>query len=295
LKKDSFQNIVPSNANLAFVDSGSGEIVRGANLSVSFLRLYAGIHSKKMERLLQEYILVVVAVKDGLDLAFDTSLLDLNGKLVDSWRFGAFEPWLCFGGRRAEPSAVVGYVRKLLEFRLCLSLCSNLSAGDVIVRDGDLEADGDLLKSARLSLSNSAQKKGVIIVGLSKTSTLCTDSGNSAIHSLLQIAPSGSWSFYSGSSVAFVKLHPFSKYIFRCDVFSHDRDSLSKIWGALASNSGDPAFLGYPYGLVDADRFAQVPQLETSQLRARFEAQSRGIFSAIERAVDAHDILNSFY
>ena len=78
------------------------------------------------------------------------------------------------------------------------------------------------------------------------------------------------------------------------DVFSHDRSSLPIAWSALAANAEDPAFLGYPYGLLDADKFAQVTKDETAQFRAHFAVRSKESFSNIERALDAHDLLNSF-
>ena len=168
-----------------------------------------------------------------------------------------------------------------------------MSSG-ILVRDGDLEARGDAMDAVMYTLRTTAQRNNVVVLGLSKTSTLCTDSGNSALSALRSIAPSGSWVYHAGSNVAFVKLHPGSNYIFRCDMFTHDRLSLPSALSALAANSSDPAFLGYPYGLIDADKFAQVPQDEIAQLRARFAVQSKEAFSTVESAINAHDLLNSF-
>ncbi len=297
LKKESFASIQPSvGPSMIFVDGGNGEVVRGPNVSVQFVRLYATWYDDnvRVSRTLREMFVVVLAHQKGLDLGFEATVFDKDGVELEKFSFDAFDPVLCWAGRRAEPATVANHIRKLFEIRLCNELCNNLSSGDIMVRDGDLEAQDELLKQAMLLLRTNAQRKGVVVLGLSKTSTLCTDSGNSALAALRAIAPSGAWSYYAGGSISFVKLHPGSEYVFRCDIFPHDRESLPRAWSALAANSADPAFLGYPYGLIDADKFAQVPKDETLQLRARFAVQSKELFRSIEAALNAHDILNSF-
>jgi hypothetical protein len=297
LKQESFAEIQPKiSSNMVFIDGGNGEIVKGPNLSVQFIRLYASHYEQnvRVERDLRELFLVVLAYRKGLDLGYECTVFNTDGDELHKFSFDAFDPVLCFAGHRAEPSAVANHVRKLLEFRFAEEVCNKLKAGDILVRDGDLEARGEVMEIMLRALRTTAQRKSVVVLGLSKTSTLCTDSGNSALAALKFIAPQGAWSYYAGSNIAFVKLHPCSQYVFRCDVFPHDRSSLPGAWASLAANAADPAFLGYPYGLIEADKFAQVTKDETEQLRARFAVQSREVFKVFESAVDAHDILNSF-
>jgi len=296
IKKEAFQPITPNiSSKMVFVDGGNGEILRGPNVSLQFIRLYATLYDKnvRVERELKEFYLAVLANKKGLDLEFQATLFSLDGEELEKFSFDAFDPALCWAGRRAEPYTVAGYVRKLLEVRLASDFCVKLNKNDIIVRDGDLEARGNYLEESMRSLRTSAEKKGIIVLGISKTSTLCTDSGNSALFALRAIAPSGAWSYYAGTNVSFVKLHSNSRYVFRCDVFPHDKEKLPLAWASLAANSADPAFLGYPYGLLDADKFAQVPKDELAQLRARFAVQSREAFSDLESTMDAHGILDS--
>ncbi len=295
IKADSFKPIIPNiNPNLVFVDGGNGEIVKGPNVSVQFIRLYATSYGQnvRVSRNLKEFYLVVLAHQKGLDLGFEATVFNTEGDELQKFAFDAFDPALCWAGRRAEPGTVAGHVRKLLELKFAEELCNNMTG--VLVRDGDLEARGEVMEEALRALKTTAQRKGIVVLGLSKTSTLCTDSGNSALVALRNIAPAGSWNYFAGNNIAFVKLHPSSKYVFRCDVFTHDREYLPVVWSALAANSADPAMLGYPYGLIDADKFAQVTEQETSQLRARFAVQSKDIFRSIEAALDAHDLLNTF-
>ena len=297
LKKDSFSAVSPVvGPRLVFVDSGCGSILSGPDVGVEFVRSYACFYDNnvRVDRILNEFFLVVLALQKGLDLAYEVVLFDVGGVEKEKFSFDANDPVLCFGGRRAEPGSVASHVRKLLELRFVEELCAKSNSGDIIVRDGDLEARGEVMEQVLRSLRTSAQRKGVVVLGLSKTSTLCTDLGHSALVALRNIAPVGSWSYYAGGALAFVKLHPASKYVFRCDVMSYDRDFLPKAWSALSANSADPAFLGYPYGLMDADKFAQVAQDELFQLRARFAVMSKEVFSSVEASLDAHNLLNSF-
>jgi len=207
---------------------------------------------------------------------------------VDRFIFDPLDPELTRGGQRVDPPAILGVLRKLLELRACAAVCSEVKGGSV-VRDGDLERSHKLIAKELEALRANAEGCGVTVAGLSKTSRVCTDAGNSALAVLQKWAPDGCWVYDVGGKVVFVRLHPKSGYVFRCDLLEDgSRDFLC----ALASNSKDPAFLGYPYGLVDADKFAQVTKNEAFELRARFALRSRERFSAWGSALDAHDILN---
>jgi hypothetical protein len=295
LKAESFQKITPAiGQNLVFIDGGNGEIVKGANVSVQFARLYATWYENnvRVSRELRELYIAVLACQKGLDLGFEATVFSVDGNEMSKFSFDAFDPALSYAGRRADPQTIANHVRKLLEIRFAEEICGSFSG--ILVRDGDLEARGEVMEEALRLLRTTAQRRGVVVLGLSKTSTLCTDSGNSAIAVLHGIAPEGAWSYFAGGNVAFVRLHQGSEYVFRCDVFQHDREVLPKAWAALAAISADPSFLGYPYGLIDADKFAQVTKEETGQLRARFALQSGELFKSMESALNAHDLLNSF-
>jgi len=297
LKEDGFKELKPQiGPRLVFVDAGNGEVLKGPNVSVQFVRLYATWYEDnvRVDRDMREMFLVVLAVQKGLDLGFEVTVFDMTGDELKKFSFDAFDPVLSFAQKRASPATVAGHVRKVLELRFVEEICTKLNSGDVVVRDGDLEARGEVMEEVVRSLRTAAQRRGVIIIGLSKTSMLCTDSGHSAVAALRALGPQGAWSYYAGGSVAFVKFHPNTNYVFRCDVFSHNREDWQTAWAALAANAVDPAFLGYPYGLMDADKFAQVPKDELAQLRARFAVQSKEAFKNVEAALDAHDILNTF-
>lgn len=254
-----FVSLSPDDGKIIFVDSGSGEVVRGANVCVMFVRVCAICYdnNRRVKRDVEESFIVV---SRGV-----ASVIDMQGhkrKLI--------EVPLSFG----TPSEIAGYARKLLEFE-------QLQKYDgFVVRDGDLEVREEVGQKLISTL------KGPV-VGLSKTTTLTTNTGASAPLVLRRMGPQGVWLYDANESLKFVKLHPNSNYVFRCDVIGRPN------WGALVKNSTDPVFLGYPYGLLDVDKHAQVTRQELAQLRARFMLQTREEFRDIETALDAHDILDA--
>jgi hypothetical protein len=98
-----------------------------------------------------------------------------------------------------------------------------------------------------------------------------------------------------------VKLHKQSEYVFRFEVL---KDQVNKnnfgevelIISALAENSKDVCFPGYPYGLIDADKFARVSMTEKTVNEFQFRAAvSREVWDKISKFVkssDAHELLN---
>ena len=73
-------------------------------------------------------------------------------------------------------------------------------------------------------------------------------------------------------------------------------ESLASLIGNLI-NSVDPSFPGYPYGLIDADRFARVPYKEIDYHRNMLMSQiheSKELENFVEHiySVDTHERIN---
>ena len=132
-------------------------------------------------------------------------------------------------------------------------------------------------------------RTGFTVVGLSKTTQLLTNSGDSAVAVLAGLGK-GRWYYDSKSEISFVRLHEKSNYVFRMDVF--DFRKIKEIAGMLARYATDPVFLGYPYGLVEADRFARVSNEEKEYLKTLFLAEA-GDLGRYLRSQDAHSVLDS--
>ena len=181
-------------------------------------------------------------------------------------------------------------IRKITELKIAAEIISDLNSGDLIVRDGDLIEGTETEQSQIEKLKEKANEKGVIIAGLSKTTSLLTDSGNSAAAVLNKIGPECAWYYPATNNTGFVKLNKNSNYVFRLDFFVPDK--LADILGALKQNSKDACFLGYPYGLVDADRFARVSTKEKEKLKLMLMSKGGENFRAHLASIDAHEILN---
>lgn len=288
IRKDAFfQLSSESPKKIVFVDGGNAEFLSGPNVSLQFARFYAGVweNNVRIKRETQECVIASVMQKNGDDVTFDVTVFSMDGEELRKYSVDVFDERVSFGKRRAEPYAVGNLVRKKLEIEFAASFAKTLSKGDLLVRDGEIDSD---IEETKLLLDSS---KTCALLSVSKTCRLCTDSGSSALFVLEKLAPVGSWLYFAGGSVAFAKLHENGKHIFRVDAPSVESfNFLSN----LLSNSNDPAFLGYPYGLMDADKFAQVTKDEIAQLKLRFAIKSKELFGSLERALGAHDILNQF-
>ena len=100
-----------------------------------------------------------------------------------------------------------------------------------------------------------------------------------------------------------VKLHENSEHVFRFEVLKdqvnkYNLGEIEMILSALAANSRDIGFPGYPYGLIDADRFARVQMSEKTAREFQFRAvlsSQKSVWEKISKFVkssDAHEILN---
>ena len=98
------------------------------------------------------------------------------------------------------------------------------------------------------------------------------------------------------------KLNSFAERVFRVEIQRDQyhklgRHGLNELVSLLSENSSDATFPGYPYGLVDADRFARVSFDELGYYHALLmsEISKQGKaskFLSNLHSSDAHNILN---
>jgi hypothetical protein len=292
LSNDCFKPVLPQPAKrIAFVDGGNAEILKAPNFSLQFIRLYATLHgeNKRVNSTKREfYALIAANGKNGL--TYDVETFGTDFSVQES--FAADDATLRTGLHLATPGAVADAVRTFAEFSLAQEVCKELRSGDILVRDGDLMPTQTHSQRYVDELKRLCLQRGILLCGLSKTTTLLTDSGNSASAVLQRMAPSGVW-FYQppGSNICFVRLHQRSAHVFRLDVMQAEHARAAAC--ALASQATDPVLLGYPYGLIEADQFAQVPGNEAARLRLNVRAHGGNALSAHLSALNAHETLNS--
>ncbi len=205
--------------------------------------------------------------------------------------------------------------RRLAEIRLATRIASDeLGPGDILVMDGSLQTSLDVERQYADRLYGAAVKRGVIVCGLAKTTRLLTEAGEPLLARASEIAaktghdrwyvPVAEGMFGDGlTSMLAAKLHPRSRFVFRIDVLCKqfrdmDDGQRNAVFWSLAANSGDVAALGYPYGLIDADKHAQVRKKEAAMYRRSLYSRMEGRLERrrmLERHPDSiifHDILN---
>jgi hypothetical protein len=290
---------IPENniARIAFIDGGNTSIIESPNLSVQFIRLFAGLYksNKKIKSIKHEFF--ILSQIQNKKIASRIFPIDSNLKIEDQdLEFDLLDKTLREGNEPAKVSTIANCARRFGEILLAVKIADVLQKNDIIILDGDLQPRITNEQKHLDVLFKKAEKKQIKIGALAKTCRLITDSGDSAINAISKIAEIPVWYYYpiaeteSAVNLFFCKLHKLSKYVFKFDLLMPS-DKLYEVFAVLAANSKDPVFLGYPYGLVDADQNARVPNSEKEYLRTIFS--SKIDISSYENGLDAHSILDS--
>ena len=174
----------------------------------------------------------------------------------------------------------------------------------ILVLDGSLQSsitnEGKYLDS----LFKKGLERNVLITALSKSCNLMTDKGNSLVVVLEMINPENKWYYYPvveinslehQAEMFFVKFHEKARHIFRFEVCKQQKFDIDKILSLIAANSNDPIFLGYPYGLIEADRFARVSNRELDYFKTMLTLKLGKIAGKLDEHLsrgNAHDILD---
>src|SRR3989338_3947890 len=262
-------------ATIAFIDGGQAEIISAGNFSCSFIRVVALImkDNKNVKQIQKEFFLVTTATYQNSDIFYESKVF--GDKIIDEQQLfiSSNVPSIKVGKERAPIFKLATIARRFAE----LALSSQIEA-DYVLLDGTLEP----------SFRNEEKYLPIQqnICSLAKSSSLFTTSGNSPVVLLNKIHP-GVWSYHLDHSTFFVKLHQQAKHVFR---FEGDEQFLP----FLVHNSSDAPFLGYPYGLVLADKLARVSNAEKNSLKMRFllHNDNKDLLPYLSTS-NAHDKLDS--
>jgi hypothetical protein len=328
LTTDGFKTIqnVDSDKKTAFVDGGNQEVLGAPNFSVQLNRVYFGMWSGNTripERSIPKRIEFFAATFSDFErgeIQYSTTLFPLAGDEAILPRerdlsFSSMDRSITVGNQRADIYRVGSISRRFSELVLAKSVVENeLAPGDVILLDGTLQTAFPNEYAYLDELSQAAQRKGVILGGLSKASALFTDTGYSLLGALDKLSAekgiTSEWYYpiADGTSkdhfvfILGVKLNAISERIFRLEIqrdqfLSLDERELNELLTQLVRNSADYTFPGYPYGLIDADRFARVTSSEREHYFAILRSQMAAMgkwekFYRHVKATDAHNVLN---
>lgn len=289
---------------IAFVDGGNAEIISSANFSLNLIRVCYIIYqnNKKINAKKFEVLAFVQAINQNNEIYYDVSFFKTKHSiLLEEITFSSFDHTLMLGINRAEISNVANAIRRFAELKLAKLIAEEKTA-DIIVLDGNLQSTLTNENKYLNELYESCANNNVILSALSKTTSLFTNNGNLLSVVLDSISNLPIWFYYPIAEIKnsnhkaemfFVKFHDKSKHIFRFEIFNEQKAKAEEIINILANNCIDPIFIGYPYGLVEADRIARVGNYEKESLKTMFLVKLRN--KNIEKylsSVNAHEILD---
>ena len=298
-----FENSV-SGKKIAFVDGGNAEIIGSANFSLNLIRICYAVYqnNKKIAAKKFEIFAFIKAINENNEIHFKTTFFDLNNNLhIEEISFSSLDNTLMAGVNRAEINSVANAVRRFAELKLARHVADN-KLSDAIVLDGNLQCTLTNETKYFTDLYYSCDKNNVVLAALSKTTSLFTENGNLLSAVLSSISNLQSWLYYPivdienqnhKADMFFVKFHEKSKHVFRFEIFNKQKEKAQEIINELTANCSDPVFIGYPYGLIEADRIARVSNQEKEYLMTMLmvKLRSKNIDKYLS-SKSAHEILD---
>lgn len=308
---------------LAFVDGGDGPLEEAPNFLITINRVYFSLFQgkkrikPKTKSRIQFFSFVISKIhteEAKKKVVYETRLFpyvaeDKMYLPLESDLYSTTE-----GTSVLQESRLNSLARRFAEWNLAIKVVQDeLEKGDVIVLDGSLQTSfRNEIKYAN-RLYDTAMRKGVIVCGLAKTSRLITEAGDPLLARISEISeqvPFGSWYVRVAEEITsddrgfmlVAKFHPKSKFVFRFEILREQfnemsEDEINVILASLADNAQDVSMLGYPYGAIDADRFAQVRLDELNMYHGIImsEMLRRPEWKKLKKygeSLSAHDFLN---
>ncbi|RNJ80762.1 MAG: DNA double-strand break repair nuclease NurA [Nitrosopumilus sp. B06] len=293
IQSDKFKEIhnIENPKKIAFVDGGEGVLEEAPNFLIMINRIYFSLFCgrervKLKTRPRAEFFSIVsTSVTPGENPSITYSTILFPHTDADR-QYQPEETDLTLTSNDTtalQGSRINSQSRSFAEWKLARHVVKKeLDKGDIIVMDGSLQTGFKNEARYTEDFYHEATSKGVIVCGLSKTSRLVTEVGEPLFVKISEMGKDIKCRWYldiakkisrgEKGHVFAVKLHPGSRAVYRFEILQDqfekmNDEEINDILASLAANSGDVAMPGYPYGLVDADRFAQVRNNELGMYR----------------------------
>ncbi len=296
INQNSFKTINNSSKNhkICFVDGGNAEILASPSFSLHLIRVYYCTYENKKRISSKRYEFWSLAKPIFDDkLIYEVNMIGYSplGKKIS---FDPSDQTLKEGVYDANISKFGSIIRRFAELSAANSVAEGKLA-DIIVLDGSLQQSFVGEDAYLKNLIDNCHENNIKLAAISKTNNILTNKGRAATVMLNKLAPSGAWycdivhkKEDGAPKICFARLHPNSKHIFRIDYFDEG------LFETLTDHSKDPIFLGYPYGLIEADSFARIPNREKQLLKTMLLAKlgKENDLVSLLSAGDAHQILD---
>jgi len=286
----------PSHNRILFVDGGNSILFETASLCIGLIRV-AGISYFGNVRLKRESFEFYVFVNSVLG---KYSVKTYPKTSFDGLIFDPDDESLCTGIERCSISKIISVLRRFAEIGFATEHSGDV---DYILMDGTLEARYTMEDEYLTRLCSTGKA-----CALSKTCSLTTKNGHAITKKLLDLNNEKNYDknwYYNpivennnpmhAAKMYFARLNARSEHVFRFEIQDGFQGDVEALFSLLSSNSNDPIFLGYPYGLIDVDQYARVSDDESRFLRTKLSAKMGkdwNEFSKSLKSMDAHSILD---
>ncbi|MCK4670856.1 MAG: DNA double-strand break repair nuclease NurA [Nanoarchaeota archaeon] len=302
------KNLDTDGHKVVFIDGGNATLVESASFIASFVRLCACVYqgNKRLSMQKHEFFVIVSSVSGDDKIKYKTNIYPVNDASVPSvsdLKFDSMDESLRNGVSRAEIGRVVDCARRFAELNLAAKIAYGLGEGDIIILDGTLEAKYTHEEKYLNLLYKIALSKDLKVCAVAKTCRFVTDSGDNALVAVNRMTKLPAWYYFPivriqsenhRAHLFFTKLHEKAEYLFRFELHSGvelDGLDLRDLFYHIAENSKDSVYLGYPYGLVEADKHARVTNNEKNYLRTLLASKIN--LEKYAKTLDAHSVLDN--
>ena len=302
LTKDSFKEIKESGASrkIAFVDGGDGILEEAPNFLININRIYFSMFSGKKRispstiksriEFFSSVVTKILKEDSKITVTYKTKLFpydDQDRKLLpDEIDLESTTE----GATILEKGRINSLSRRFAEWSFAKKIVEEeLGEGDIIVKDGALQTGFKNETRYAKELYDIAMKKGVIVCGLAKASRIieldCAEPIIAKVQQFSKKLNLGKWYFevgnLPGDDMGFnliTKFHQNSNHVFRFEILTEQYNKMTEterndVLESFANNSKDMSIIGYPYGFIDADRFAQVRKNELGMYKGLLISQ----------------------
>jgi hypothetical protein len=299
-----------SKKRFAFLDGGNQNIFSEPNVSVDVIRIYFCIfeEDKKIKSKKYDFLTVTTSEENEKnEIVYKSEIIcenELKNKIdfCSALLFDPKDETLKNGFFDAKITEIASKIRRYLELFLAKEVIENhLERFETIILDGTLQQTIVNEKLFIDKLKKASEEKKVLVVLASKTTNVHTNSGmnyDELLNTNAKEIKMHRFVYYPGfiinsqshdAEIYFAKLHEKSNIILRFELFKKDSANIDiiKLFSQIAFFAKDPVILGYPYGLVDADKFARITNQESEFLRTIFFARTNKLNKNIHNILDS--------
>lgn len=282
-----------------YLDGGQQIIFTSSSFLIGVVRVAVSAWEGKTRAAVvrKEFFALITPGKTRYEISF----FNMDGEGDKPFKDEFFTGAACFKVASYEPEEIFGIIRRNAELALAQEQCAK--AG-LLCLDGSLRTFHPSETRLMEKLQQTCSDKKTYLAGLQKTTGIMTESGET-LQALAHLAPKNPWMSSKLckhsiathlASIHAAKLHSNARHVFVIDLM--DDSTAQMVLDELCSNACDPVFLGYPYGLVDADRLARVEGAEKEHYRLKIRkllGEYNKYLHVETASKDAHDILDSMH